>query len=89
MRGSKLYDESNISEFFNYLSYSAYEIEDNKVKSIVEENSKEICKLINNCEPQKVDETISKCKELMSEIKTSLDTIKPSTFSKIKKFFSK
>jgi len=89
MKGSKVYDKSNINDFFTYLGYSAYEIKDSKVSSVVGENSKEISKLIDNCKPQDVNETISKCKELMSEIKTLLGGVKTSTFSKIKKFFSK
>ena len=88
MRGSKVYDESNVREFFNYLQYSTYEIKDSNVSSVVEDNSREISKLIDNCEPKEVDETISKCKELMSEIKKLLDGVKTSTLSKIKKFLS-
>jgi len=88
MKGSKVYDKSNITDFFTYLGFSAYEIEDSKVKSIVEENSKEISRLIDSCKPQDIDETISKCKELMSEIKTLLGGVKTSTLSRIKKFFS-
>ena len=89
MRGSKVYDESNVRDFFTYLIYSAYEIKDSNVSSVVEDNSREISKLIDNCKPKEVDETISKCKELMSEIKKLLDGVKKSTFSKIKKLFSK
>ena len=88
MRGSKVYDESNVSDFFRYLQYSTYEIKDSNVSSVVEDNSAEIYKLIDNCEPKEVDETIEKCKELMMSIKKSLDTFKPSTFNKIKKFFN-
>ena len=83
---SSIFDESNVSDFFSYLIISGYRIKDSNVSSVVEDNSAEIYKLINNC--KNFDETIEKCKELMMSIKKSLDTFKPSTFNKIKKFFN-
>ncbi len=83
---STIFDESNVSDFFRYLIVSGYRIKDSNVSSVVEDNSNEIYKLINNC--NNFDETIEKCKELMMSIKKSLDTFKPSTFNKIKKFFN-
>jgi hypothetical protein len=89
IRGSKVYDESKVSEFFNYLRYSSYEIKDSNVSSVVVDNSEQISKLINNCRDfNEVDKIVLKCKELMTQIKKSLDGVKKSTLSKIKKFLS-
>ena len=92
--GKLLIAKSDVFGFFNFLETSVYEIEyktgskDEQIKTIVQNNSEGIYRLLINCQEfRQIEETVSKCKELINDISKSLDSVKISRLSKIKKFF--